>query len=346
MQRRTMVAVGLATLGLVLSLLLERLHVQAYLSPSAESFCAVGERLDCTTVALSRWSVIGGVPVPLWGAVGFFAIGVAAFRRSAWLLPLTGVAALISAALLVVELASIGALCLLCEAVHLVTFVLFGLAWRMRGTLSSPLGNRDDLVYVFGLPVGVLVALFFFLPPYWAAFGWKGAVPFAHGKTEDGHPWIGAADPKLTLHEFTDYACPHCKAASARMLRRLAQRPELRLVRRQYPRVRCQAGVANSCLPVRMAYCADEQGKFWHADRWLFEHASQRVRLEPRRAAEEIGLDAEKLIACVARSDIYDRAVADSALALKYRLPGTPYYMAGDRRAPESGLAKLLEQVP
>jgi uncharacterized membrane protein len=168
-----MVAVGLATLGLVLSLLLERLHVQAYLSPNAESFCALGERLDCTTVALSRWSVIGGVPVPLWGAVGFFAIGVAAFRRSAWLLPLTGVAALISATLLVVELASIGALCLLCEAVHVLCFVLFGLALWARRTLTSPLRERDDLVYIFGLPVGVLVALFFFLPPYWGAFGWK-----------------------------------------------------------------------------------------------------------------------------------------------------------------------------
>ena len=344
MNRRTMVAVGLAALGLVLSLLLERLHVRAYLTPSAESFCAIGEQFDCTTVALSRWSVIGGVPVPLWGAVGFFAIGVAAYRRSAWFLPLTAGAALVSALLLAVELVSIGALCLLCEAVHVVCFALFGLALWARKTFASPLRERDDLVYVFGLPVGVLVALFFFLPPYWGSFGWKGDIPFAHGKTEEGYPWIGAADPKLTLHEFTDYGCPHCKAASARTLRRLAKRPELRLVRRQYPRVRCQAGTETSCLPVRIAYCADEQGKFWQADRWLFERATQRVRIEPRRAADEIGLDAEKLATCVARSDIYERAVADSALALKYRLPGTPYYMAGDRRAPESGLAKLLDQ--
>jgi uncharacterized membrane protein len=341
-----MVAVGLAALGLVLSLLLERLHVRAYLTPSAESFCAIGEQFDCTTVALSRWSVIGGVPVPLWGAVGFFAIGVAAFRRSAWFLPLTAAAALVSALLLVVELFSIGALCLLCEGVHVVCFALFGLAWQMRGTRSSPLSQRDDLVYVFGLPVGVVVALFLFLPPYWGAFGWKGDVPFAHGKTEEGYPWIGAADPKLTLHEFTDYGCPHCKAASARTLRRLAERSDLRVVRRQHPRVHCHAGKPNSCLPLRIAYCADEQGRFWHADRWLFEHASQRVRIEPGRAAEEIGLDARKLASCVARSDIYERAVADSAVAMKRRLPGTPYYMVGDRRAPESGLAKLLEQLP
>ena len=92
--------VVLAALGLALSLALELLHVRAYLQPSASSFCAVGERLDCTSVALSRYSVLLGVPVPLWGALGFVAILVAAVRRSRWLLPLTGAAAVASLVLL------------------------------------------------------------------------------------------------------------------------------------------------------------------------------------------------------------------------------------------------------
>ncbi|HVR18147.1 MAG TPA: vitamin K epoxide reductase family protein, partial [Polyangiaceae bacterium] len=120
--------VVLAALGLALSLALELLHARAYLEPTASAFCATGERLDCTSVALSRYSVLLGVPLPLWGALGFIAIAVAAVRGSRWLLPLTGVAALASLVLFVLELAAIGALCLLCEGVHLVCFALVALA--------------------------------------------------------------------------------------------------------------------------------------------------------------------------------------------------------------------------
>ena len=342
--RRPFFALG--ALGLALSLVLEVFHARAYLVPTASAFCALGERLDCTSVALSRFSEILGVPVPLWGALGFVAILVAAYRRSRWLLVLTGVAALASLALLAVEVVVIGALCLLCEAVHLVSFVLFWLAWRKRAGFTSSFGNRDDLSLVFGPALGLFVALSLFVPKYFVVFGWKGDLPFPQGKTADGSAWIGAEKPVVVLEEFTDYQCPHCRVASSRTLRRLAAHPSsLRLVRRQHPRVRCRAGVNDLCLPLRVAYCADEQGKFWQADRWLFEHAWEGL-VDLRSVASDVRLDHEKLAACVVRADIYERAVHDAEQARKKRFPGTPYYVVGTQRAPEQGLAKLLEGLP
>lgn len=336
----------LGTVGLALSLVLEVFHVRAYLTPTASAFCALGERLDCTSVALSRFSVILGVPVPLWGALGFIAILLAAYRRSRWLLVLTGSAALASLSLLAVEIIFIGALCLLCELVHMTSFLLFALAWRKRAGLSSSFGDREDLLVVFGPTLGLFVALLLFVPKYFAVFGWKGDLPFPQGKTADGFAWIGAEKPVAVLEEFTDYQCSHCRVASNRTLRRLAAHPNsLRLVRRQHPRVRCRAGVKDLCLPLRVAYCADEQGKFWQADRWLFEHAWERL-VDLRRVASDVRLDYEKLAACVVRSDIYDRAVHDAEEARKKRFPGTPYYVVGSQRASEQGLAKLLEALP
>jgi len=247
----------------------------------------------------------------------------------------------------VIELAAIGALCLLCEAVHLVCFALFGLAWRERTRLSPSYRNREDALLVFAPPLGLFVALALFVPHYWIVFGWKGDVPFAQGKTAEGYPWIGAENPTLVVEEFTDYHCPHCRIASARSLKRLDQHKKtLRLVRRQFPRVRCRAGRDNLCQAVRIAYCGQEQGRFWQTDRWLFEHAPKQASLELGQAAADIGLDPEKLRACVTRNDTYERAVVDSELAKKKRFPGTPYYVVGDRRAPEDGLAKLLEALP
>ncbi len=52
---------------------------------------------------------------------------------------------------------------------------------------------------------------------------------------------------------------------------------------------------------MRLAYCADEQGKFWQADRSLFAHASGKVRVDIEIAARDISLDLAKLGSCLVR---------------------------------------------
>ncbi len=338
-------AVIVALLGLVLSLLLELVHYRAYVVPSASSFCSAGAKLDCASVALSRYSVVLGVPMPLWGVAGFLALLVAAWRRSRWLLPLAALATLASLALLVIELTIIGSVCLLCEAVHVACAVLLVLGWRERKTGGS-LTSREDALLIFAPALGLLAALMLFQRPYWGVFNWKGDVPFPQGTTAEGYPWIGAEQPKVTVHEFTDYSCPHCKVASNRLLRVLAEHAdELRIVRRQNSRMPCPVGVTVACEMPRIAYCAQEQGKAWAADRWLFEHGTGRSSVDLNEAARDIGLDAPKLRACVIRDDIYRRAEADAKLVRKKQLPGTPYYLVNDKKMDPEQLDRHLAAV-
>lgn len=339
-------AVIVAALGLLLSLALEVVHYQAYAAPTAASFCSVGEKLDCASVALSRYSLLLGVPVPLWGGAGFMALLGAAWLRSRWLLPLAALASLASLAFLALELFVIGAVCLLCEGVHMATWVLFVIAWRQRQLTQDTYGDRDSLLLVFAPAIGVSVALLLFMRPYWGSFGWKGDLPFAEGKTEEGYPWIGALEPTLVVHEFTDYSCPHCKSASARMLREVAAHPkQLRIVRRQYARMSCPAGVAASCQLARVAYCAQEQRKFWHADRWLFEHATAKDHVDLTVAARDIGLDEAALRTCVVREDVYQRAQTDSKDAVKKHILQTPYYIVGNKVLSPEQVRKRLDEL-
>jgi uncharacterized membrane protein len=335
-----------AALGLALSIWLEVVHYRAYTAPLSSSFCSVGARLDCASVALSRFSMFLGVPVPIWGVAGFLALTIAAWQRSRWLLPLSAIAALVSVVLLGVSVFSIKSLCLLCEGVHVLSVVLFVLAWKERRSEQVALGDRDTLLTVFGPALGLVIGVMLFQQPYWGAFGWKGDVPFPQGKTAEGHPWIGAENPKLVLNEFTDYSCPHCKIASTQTLKSLAAHPkELRIVRRQYPRMACPKGENSACHLVRLAYCAEEQGKFWEADRWLFEHAGGRHEVDPGAAARDIGLDEAKLRACMVRDDIFQRADDESRAARKKRIAGTPYYIVGDKAVPPEEVAKLLREL-
>lgn len=337
---------GLTAVGLGLSAALEHTHYRAYAAPLATSYCSIGEKLDCASVALSKYSVVFGVPLPLWGLAGFLAIGLALWQRSRWLLPLTLLATLASVALVLVSAFDVGSFCLLCEGVHVVSVALAWLAWRTRADNTQSLRDLESASIVFGPPLGGLIAAALFVAPYWGAFGWAGDVPFAQGKTEEGHPWIGAREPKLIVEEFVEYTCPHCKAASARHLRQLAKHAsELRIVRRHYPATPCEPRYPTSCLALRIALCAEEQGAFWRADRWLFEHGSLRAALDPRRAAADLSLDEAALVGCVDRDDISARGQAFWKQAKKLRIPGTPHYLVDGKVVAAPNVDALIEAL-
>jgi uncharacterized membrane protein len=337
---------ALASVGVVLSLALEHVHYRAHALPTEASFCALSAHFDCAHVAVSKYGIILGIPLPLWGVVGFVAIALAAWRRSQWLLPLTSVAALASVVLIGVSAFALGAFCLLCEGVHLVSFALFLLAWRARNDGLAPYGAREPSAMVLGPPLGILLALALFLPAYWGAFSWKGEIPFAQGKTEDGHPWIGAREPKLTLEEFIDYSCPHCRAASTRTLMSLAEHPdELRVVRRHLPSTPCLPRSETRCLSARIALCAEEQEKFWQADRWLFEHSVGGQAPDLEDASRTIGLDRARLGECIERDATFERAAAEWKRAKKLRLPGTPYYAHGKEVLPLPKAFALIDAL-
>jgi uncharacterized membrane protein len=334
--------VGLALAGLALSVWLELLHFRAYSAPGSASFCSIDAKLDCTAVALSRWSVLAGLPLPLWGVLGFLALTLAAWLGSGWLVPLALAAAAASVALLAVELTQIHALCLLCEAVHAVSIVIAVLAWRSRRELSA-LGDREQATLVLLPPLGLFFALVWFLPPYYRTVAFRGDLPFPEGVTSDGAPWLGAREPTLTLEEYTDYRCPHCRAATAWTLKRLAARPnQIRLVRRQFPLSRCSAA-RGSCERVRLAYCAGEQRRFWQMDRWLFSHDDE-LTLDRDRAARDVGLDVGRLSSCLERPDIYARAEHESELSTQRRFWGTPTYVVNGKRIPPETADRYLQR--
>jgi uncharacterized membrane protein len=294
----------LAAVGLLLSSILEWIHIQTNVFPSADSYCSFGQRLDCAAVAASPYATVGGIPLAALGMFGFLSLWLAARRKSVWLLPLSGLAALASLALFVLSAAVLGTFCLLCEAVHLTAIALFVVVWKRRAALGGALSDRTSLLYVVGFPALLLFATWISIPPYWAAFSYKGDPPLPTGTTEGGDPWIGAAQPKHTIDEFTDYSCPHCKVAAARSLRLLAKHDDVRLVRHQNPRMHCRPGTSG-CLAARLAGCAAKQGRFWQADRWLFAHTDPKHRqVDISAFASDVRLDEPKLRACAGHAGL------------------------------------------
>lgn len=334
--------VTLAALGLVVSIVLERVHVATYLAPAADSFCSVNQTFDCNEVALSRMSVVLGVPLPLWGVAGFLAMLLAAWHRLRLLWPLAGLATLASVGLLLEELLFVGAVCMLCEAVHLLALVLAGVAFwwhRRRGRPMTP----TLWLTVGGLPAAVVLATAFLVPPYWAPLTWQDGVPHPHGEDAEGHHWVGAEEPAITVEEFVDYGCPHCAVATNLTRRRLAAHADrLRVIRRNQPRMRCNEA-NRGCVTLRAAHCAGQQSKFWEMDAWLFTHAPGKAEVDVVEGARALALDEPSFVLCLQDPATYAWADGESKAARKLKIDMTPTYRVDGRVVTARELDALLD---
>ena len=321
----------LAVAALVLSVVLEVIHVRAYLDPTVASFCAVDARFNCDTVALSRASVLLNVPTAVWGIAVFSAMISAITTASGLFLPLAALAAIATSALLAYEIITIGALCVFCEGIHLLSLGLLVIAWRRRdpAAIKAILSAPKKLLSALILPVGLLVLVGLFAPPYWVMVSWKSGPRLATGVDDDGHGWIGAENPTMTIHEYIDYGCPHCAAAASRL--RLivgSNSSKIRLVRHHQPRMRCigRVFVASRCKTARAAFCAQKQGHLWEMDDWLFRYAPGEPDVDLMAGAQEVGLDLEDFSACMTDMKTYEHLDTEVRAANKKKIRETPLY--------------------
>ncbi|MBL4688604.1 MAG: thioredoxin domain-containing protein [Nannocystaceae bacterium] len=324
-------AIVLAAAGFVVSGVLEYVHAKTYLYPASSSFCSIDATLNCGTIAMSRFSVLLGIPMPVWGAAGFLAIGAAVWRRSKLVLPLCAVATAASVALLLESLLHVGAVCLLCEAVHGLSLILLLVAVLGRKTFDQA-PDREALIGIGLFPSSLLVIALLLAPRYWEPLTWQTDVPHATGVTENGQAWVGASEPTVIVEEWVDYNCPHCALASNRMRMRLVHDADaLRVVRRHEPRMLCKK-IGKGCKPLRAALCAEAQGKFWEMDSWLFLHAPGPQLLELSNGARTVGLDVAKFERCLDATSTWTRAADIARAARKTKIIQTPTYIIDGQR--------------
>ena len=61
----------LAASGLANSIYLSTSHYRVYTDIAYSSFCAISKAINCDTVSQSSYSIFLGVPVPVWGIIGY-----------------------------------------------------------------------------------------------------------------------------------------------------------------------------------------------------------------------------------------------------------------------------------
>jgi protein-disulfide isomerase len=306
--------------------------------------------VNCDRVALSRFSVQLGLPIAVWGVLGYAlmaglaASGVARRRPgSTWpagLLLLVSVsAAVASVALAVVSKVAIGAWCPLCVVSWLISFGLVAAAWRASRGPGAGGAIREDLAALCARPLraGAVVLLLLggvvltsaAYPRYWE----RGSASVRKAPSEATGPAAATASAgPLLVFEYTDYECPFC-ARMHEETRALAHRPDVTLVRRHFPLdPACNPAVKrqvhpSACTLARAGICAEAQGRIAEMEDALF--ANQRDRAPVEALASRLRLDLERFRACLSSPETERRLAADVAAGVQDGVRATPSYVVG-----------------
>lgn len=348
----------LCAAGLSVAFYLTWLHYKVHTDPSFHSFCAMSDAFNCETVAESPYSVFLGIPVAVWGMFGYLfmfltaAAGVGKHRAAGAYLALLTAAAfsvLVSIVLAVVSYCVICSFCVMCSATYGINGVLFlTLLWQAR---RHHLPFREAAADVFSYPrkhaaqsfclLAGVAAICLFYPKYWVQKGSERQAEQHKGVTREGYQWTGAVAPVLTVVEFSDYLCPHCRRVHA-LQRALvsANQQKLRLVHRHFPLdSACNPMIKEpfhpgACVLARAAVCAGNENRFWEMNDLLYQTETltgSTWEEKSEDAAKRIGLDLARFRLCLNSEETQKTVNEDIAEGLRLKLQGTPSFVVNGK---------------
>jgi protein-disulfide isomerase len=137
----------------------------------------------------------------------------------------------------------------------------------------------------------------------------------------DGSPTQGPDEAPVTIVEFADFECPHCREAVGQIDAVLAAHPgKVRLVYKTYTLPFHVHGEPAA----RAAIAASVQGKFWEMEHLLFERQQNLEDADLLRYAQMLKLDIAHWKADKEAPATKDRVQKDHALGEELKLKGTP----------------------
>jgi protein-disulfide isomerase/uncharacterized membrane protein len=362
--------------GVLVSLYLSFSHYKVYTDIGYKSFCAISSAINCDTVSQSPFAIMLGMPLAVWGTVGYlFFLVILGFARQPAARPerFWALLVLISAAfsahsvyLAWLSTFKIHSYCIMCLGSYGINFAILFYSDLIRRrfqevgffqSLKRDIRHLYRVGWRFGAVMGLLtlavIILWSAFPSYWGFEAAQPSATIANGITEEGHPWIGAREPELVITEYTDYQCFQCKKMHYFLRQLIASNPtKIRLVHRHFPMddevnplVKAPFHVGSGKLALLAIYATD-QGKFWRVNDALFQLPKD-DKLDLRKFSELVEIDASDLARALMDRNNLRKLRADISTALKLEITGTPAFVIDGKpyigTIPEKVLADILE---
>jgi protein-disulfide isomerase len=157
-------------------------------------------------------------------------------------------------------------------------------------------------------------------------------------------PSKGSATPRVTIVEFADYECEHCKLAQPVMRTLLAEYPkDVTLFYKHFP----LGGHVNSLNAALGAVGAHKQGKFWEFSDKVWENSEHLSPAVLEGIAKEIhGLDFQRWYADLSTEEVRSQVLRDRTEGRSLEIRRTPaIFINGRRFGDDIDLANLKDWV-
>lgn len=365
----TLLILGLADTGY-----LAWLHFKNYTSITFTSFCALSKAVNCDTVSQSPWSIFWDLPLAYWGMFAYLIFLILFLpvlhkkseKRSRWylLLVLAIIYSGISMFLGYISTTQIKAHCLLCMVSYAITFALLVYSWliirrfctssyHLKGISCAVQDVIRSPMLIGGILVlcGLLIITKFLLPPYWHFSTPALTASLPHGFTDKGYPWIGADQPQLTIHEYTDYQCFQCSKMHMFLRQLIAAHPQaIRLVHHHYP---MDHEFNNIIVPepfhigsgkmAMLAIYAGSHNKFWEMNDALYTMGRTKEPFNTRTLATMTNFTGGELAAATRHPQIREVLSQEIRHGMKLEIIGTPTFVIDDKVYPGVIPAKILQ---
>jgi protein-disulfide isomerase len=141
---------------------------------------------------------------------------------------------------------------------------------------------------------------------------------------------LGPADAPVTLVEYGDFQCPHCRAAHFYLKNVLATMgDDLRFVFRNMPLTQVHPMAQ---LAAEAAEAAGAQGKFWPMHDAIYEHQDMLSPALLTRLAQRLGLDMQRFTDDVDSHRLLPKVKEDFMSAVRSGAAGTPsFFINGEQ---------------
>ncbi len=145
-----------------------------------------------------------------------------------------------------------------------------------------------------------------------------------------GAAYMGEANAKVVLIEFSDYQCPYCMDyfanAYAHLIADYVKTGKVKYVARDFPG---ESVHPNALRAAEAARCANEQGKFWEMHDNLFRNQKNLGARGISDSAAAAGLDMAKFQACFDSGKYTAGIRKDEEETVKMGIKGTPAFLLG-----------------
>lgn len=354
-----------------------------------KSLCNINQTFNCDAVAMSPFAQIFSIPVALWGLA---ANAMAALLISGSMLnlgeeksysPYPKLTILISF-LLVIASVVMGAIstfqlqtyCLFCLATYVLSILTFSavILWQKshlqsltHELLQIPTRSPKLLGFFIAIPVFAFLGNNMILKSYGAGQldimmqeivnNWN-SNPKVDFNLDLGVSRASSAnDPKkVTIVEFVDFLCPHCKASIPTVKTFVDTRPETKLVVKLFVldgtcnSEMTQKGDGVRCQLASAFLCSEKIGqKGWSTLEWIFERQhlfnSAQIQDQIKELSSYLQISNEELTTCMSKQETFDQIQAMGAEGKKGELAGTPALYFNGKRMDGGHAIPFLEAV-